>query len=145
VWFLTSTTGFRAERIVKAPSGKAILFPIINVTISNAEEPTLNTDRAMISFVRGHMDDIVEKRASIDGKDLHISENFRVQSPPFHFSYPPNNVFGARTGPTRGVGDGYWIFLKPLQPGTLEIETYGSCMSGKIQISTKMKLIIKRS
>jgi hypothetical protein len=143
VWFLTSTTGFRAERTVRIPSGKAILFPVINVTISNAEEPTLNTDTDMISFVKGHMDDIVEKRANIDGEDLFISEKFRIRSPPFDFYFPPLNIFGAKEGPTRGVGDGYWIFMKPLQPGTHTIRTYGSCMSGKIQISTNMKLIIE--
>lgn len=143
VWFLTSTTGFSAERTVRVPSGKAILFPVINVTISNAEEPTLNTDTDLISFVKGHMDDIVEKRANIDGEDLFISEKFRVRSSPFNFSFPPNNIFSAKEGPTRGVGDGYWIFVKPLQPGIHTISTYGSCMSGKIQISTNMKLIIE--
>jgi len=143
VWFLTSTTGFSAERTVRIPSGKAILFPVINVTISNAEEPTLNTDTDLISFVKCHMDDIVEKRANIDGEDLFISEKFRVWSSPFNFSFPPNNIFAAKEGPTRGVGDGYWIFVKPLQPGTHTISTYGSCMSGKIQISTNMKLIIE--
>lgn len=142
VWFLTSTMGIRAERTVRIPSGKAVLFPVINVTISNAEDPTLITDTDMISFVKSHMNDIVEKRANIDGEDLFISERFRVQSPPFNFSFPPNNIFGAQAGPTRGVSDGYWIFLKPLHRGIHSIRTYGSCMSGKIQISTNMKLII---
>lgn len=143
VWFLTGTTGFRAERTVRIPSGKAILFPVINVTISNAEEPTLNTDTDLISFVKRHMDDIVEKRANIDGEDIFISEKFRVRSRPFKFSFPSNNIFGARDGPSRGVGDGYWIFMKPLQRGTHTIRTYGSCMLGKVQISNNMKLIIE--
>jgi hypothetical protein len=145
VWFLASTTGGRVERTVRITSGKALLFPIINVTISNAEDPTLNADTDMISFVKRHMDDIVEKRASIDGEDLFISEKFRVKSPLFEFSFPPNNIFGAQQGPTKGVGDGYWIFMRPLQPGIHNIRTYGSCMSGKIQIGVGIKLIVENN
>jgi hypothetical protein len=145
VWFLTSTMNSVVECNVRIPSGKGVLFPVINVTISNAEDPTLNTDADMISFVNGHMDDIVEKRANIDGEDVFISENNnRVNSPPFKFSFPPDNIFGAREGPTTGVGDGYWIFMKPLQEGIHTIKTFGSCMSGKVQIAINIKLIIEK-
>src|SRR6476659_3164630 len=81
VCFLASTTGGRVDRKVKVPLGKAVLFPVINVTISNSEDPSLNSDTEMISFVESHMDDIVKKQAKIDGMDLLISEKFRVQSP----------------------------------------------------------------
>lgn len=143
VWFLASTIDGSIERTIKIPSGKAILFPVINVTISYSEDQALKTDADMISFVKRHMDDIVKKQASIDGEDLFISEEFRVKSPPFDFSYPPNNIFGAQEGPTRGVGDGYWIFMRSLQPGEHTIRTYGSCMSGKIQIGSKFHLIVE--
>jgi hypothetical protein len=143
VWFLATTIGGRVERTVRITSGKALLFPIINVTISNAEDPTVTTETDMISFVKKHMDDIIEKRASIDGEELLISEKFRFESPPFKFSFPPNNIFGAHEGPTRGAADGYWIFMRPLQPGIHNISTFGSCMSGKIQIEAGIKLIIE--
>lgn len=145
VFFLASTIGGRVERTVKIPSGKAVLFPVINVTISNSEEPALDTDPKMISFVKHLMDDIVEKQANIDGEELLISDTFRVQSPPFNFSYPPDNIFGARGGPTRGVGDGYWIFMRPMQPGRHAIKTYGACMSGKIQIGAEIELIVENN
>jgi hypothetical protein len=143
VWFLASTIGGRVERTVRIPSGKAVLFPVINITISNSEDKTMNTDADMISFVQRHMGDIVKKQASIDGEDLFVSEEFRVQSPPFNFSYPPDNIFGAQEGPTRGVGDGYWIFMRPVQEGKHTISTHGSCNSGKIQIIAKIKLIVE--
>ena len=145
VLFLASTIGGKVERTVRVRAGKAVLFPVINVTISNSEDPTLNTDTDMISFVRRHIDDIVKKQANIDGQNLLISEEFRVQSPPFNFTYPPDNIFGAQEGPTRGVGDGYWIFMRPLQPGKHTIRTYGSCMSGKIQIDAKFQLIVQNN
>jgi hypothetical protein len=143
VIFLASTIEGRVDKNVKISSGKAVLFPVINITISNSEEPTLNTDNDMISFVRKHMDEIVKKQASIDGEDLLISEKFRVQSPPFNFKYPPNNIFGAREGPARGSGDGYWIFLRPLQPGKHTIKSFGSCMSGKVQIDARINLVVE--
>jgi hypothetical protein len=31
-----------------------------------------------------------------------------------------NNIFGV-SGPTRGVSDGYWVILEPLEPGTHEV------------------------
>ena len=97
------------NELLRSPREKRVLFPVINVTISNSEEPALNTDTEMISYVKGHMDDIVEKQANIDGEDLLISDNIRVESPPFNFSFPPDNIFGAQEGPTTGVGDQYQI------------------------------------
>ena len=143
VWFLASTIGGSVERTVRIPSGKAVLFPVINITISNSEDQTLKTDADMFSFVRRHMEEIVKKQASIDGNDLFVSEDLRVKSAPFNFSYPPDNIFGAIAGPTRGVGDGYWIFMKPLQVGNHTIKTHGSCMSGRIQIVADIKLIVE--
>jgi hypothetical protein len=145
VWFLASTINGSTVRTVKIPPGKALLFPIINVTISNSENSALKTDTDLISFVNQDIDDIVKKRAKIDGQDLTISEDYRVKSPPFNFSYPPDNIFGAKQGPTRVVGDGYWIFMRPLKPGNHTIETYGSCMSGKIQIGASIQLTIENT
>ncbi len=145
VWFLASSIRGEVRRKVKIPSGKAVLFPIINVTISNSENPNLKTDTDLISFVNREMDDIVNKRGNIDGQDLSISDVYRVQSPPFEFSYPQDNIFGAKGGITRGVGDGYWIFMRPLQPGKHMLKSYGSCMSGKIQIGVSIELIVEKS
>ena len=143
VWFLAGTTGGRAERTITIPAGKAILFPVINVTTSYSENPSLKTQEEMTSFVNAHMANIAKKEASIDGEDLIISESYRIQSPSFEFSFPPNNIYGANEGLTKGVGDGYWIFLKPLPAGIHNIRTSGACMSGRIKIDTNIKLIVK--
>ena len=97
----------------------------------------------MTSYVNSHMDDIVKKEAYIDGVDLNISENHRVQSPPFDFSFPDGNIYAVPAGCTRGAGDGYWLFLKPLSPGKHHIKTFGSCQSGRIQIGVSIHLIVK--
>jgi hypothetical protein len=138
--FLAGTTGGTAERSINILAGKAVLFPVINFSISYAENPNLKTDEELTSFARSHMEDIVKKEVNIDGVDLLISENNRVYSPPFDFSFPVNNVFDFKEGPTRGAGDGYWVFLKPLSPGKHTIRTFGSCMLGRIQIGVNIDL-----
>ena len=138
--FLAGTTGGISKRSINIVAGKAVLFPVINFSVSYTENPNLKTDEELISYARSQMEDIVKKEVNIDGVDLTISENNRVNSPPFDFSFPVNNVFGLNDGPTRGAGDGYWIFLKPLTPGKHTLRTFGTCMSGRIQIGVNIDL-----
>jgi hypothetical protein len=143
VLFLAGTTGGKAERHIAIPAGKAVLFPVINFATSYSEDPSLKTEAEMILHAKTNIDDIVKKEANFDGASLLISEKHRIQSPPFDFSFPTNNIYGVQDGSTRGVGDGYWIFLKPLSPGRHNVRTFGSCLSGRIQIDVNMDLIVK--
>ena len=143
VWFLAGTTGGRADRIISIPEGRAVLFPVINVTTSYLENPHLKTEDDMISFVKSHMKEIAKKLASIDGEDILISDDFRVRTNVFEFTFPPNNIYGVDSGPTKGVGDGYWVFLKPLSSGIHTIGTSGACMSGRVQIDVNIQLKVK--
>ena len=146
---LQTTTGGTAERSVTLPAGISLLFPVINATTSYSEEPRLKNDYELTSYVKSHIDDILIKEASIDDLDLIISENHRAQSPPFDFFYPEelpkDNIYLAHGGNTRGAGDGYWIFLKPLSKGEHIIRTFGSCMSGRVQIGVRWCVIVKEA
>lgn len=143
VIFLVGTTyGGIHNRCFRVSRGKAILFPVINFTISYAEDPRLRTEAEMISYAQSNVDDIVRKEANIDGVDLVISEEDRMRTPPFGFSFPKENIYGVKDGPTIGVADGYWIFLKPFSVGTHRIRAFGSCLSGKIQITVNVDLVI---
>jgi hypothetical protein len=143
VLFLAGTTGGKAQRTITIPAGKAVLFPVINFATSYSEDSSLKTDAELITHAKSNIADIVKKEASIDGVDLLISEKHRVQSHPFDFSFPTKNIYGVQDGSTRGAGDGYWIFLKPLCPGKHNIRTSGSCLSGRIKIDVNMELIVK--
>jgi hypothetical protein len=143
VWFLAGTTEGRAERTITIPAWKAVLLPVINVGTSYSENPSLRTEGEMMSFVNAHMKDIAKKEAIIDGDKVDISDRHRVRSCPFEFSFPSDNIYGVREGQTTGVGDGYWLFIKPLTRGTHYISTSGACMSGKIRIDVNIKLIVK--
>lgn len=143
VWFIAGTTGGTAERIISIPEGMAALFPVINVTTSYLENPNLKTEDDMTAFVNSHMKDIAKKLAYIDGEEILISERNRVRSNPFEFTFPSNNIYGVGSGPTKGVGDGYWVFLKPLSSGIHTIRTSGACMSGRVRIDVNIKLTVK--
>lgn len=143
VWFIAGTTGGTAERIISIPEGMAVLFPVINVTTSYLENPNLKTEDDMRSFVNSHMNDIAKKMSYIDGEEILITERNRVRTNPFEFTFPSNNIYGVGSGPTKGVGDGYWVFLKPMSSGIHTIRTSGACMSGRVRIDVNIKLIVK--
>jgi hypothetical protein len=143
VLFLAGATGGRIRGRVALPPNRAVLLPVINFTTSYSEEPALRTEAEMIKHAESNIDDIVEKEAIIDGTTLFISEKDRIRTAPFDFAFPKNNIYGVKEGPSRGVGDGYWIFLKPMKPGPHNIKTCGSCLSGRIRIEVDVELIIK--
>jgi hypothetical protein len=143
VLFLVGSTGGKTERTITISAGKAVLLPVINFTTSFSEDPSLRNELEMIMYAKSNIDDIVKKEVIIDGVNLIISENNRVRSSPFDFCFPTNNIYGVKDGPTRGVGDGYWIFFKPLSDGEHNIRTFGSCLSGRIQIDVDTDLIVR--
>lgn len=143
VLFLVGTYGGSADRSFSIPEGKSLLFPIINFTTSYAEEPALKTESELILHAKKDIDDITYKEASIDGIKLKNVDKYRIASQPFDMTFPENNVFGARPGPTRAVSDGYWIFLKPLSLGKHTIHAAGSCSSGKTKVDTTWRITVE--
>ena len=65
----------------------------------------------MILHAKSNIDDIVKKEANIDGAGLLISEKHRVQSPPFNFSFPANNIYGVKKGQLEGLETATGSFL----------------------------------
>jgi hypothetical protein len=143
VWFLAGTTGGYAERECVIPKDKAILCPIINYEISTAEDPKLRTDSDLVSFARADVDKIAKVDVMINGVVMPNSKRFRVESGPFDAVLPQDNIWGAKAGLTRAAADGYWLFLKPLQPGKHQIQFGGSCLAGTVNIGTLYFLTVK--
>lgn len=143
VLFLDGIPSSETRRTIVIAGPKAILFPVINYTTSFSENPHLLNDGEMIANARSNIDDIGRKEVKVDGIELIISDKHRFETPPFNLSFAKNNIYGIREGPTRGVGDGYWAFLKPLCRGTHTIRSFGSCLSGKIRYFVNVELIIK--
>lgn len=131
VWFLAGTFGENKMPVRSCiiPSDKAVFFPVINYEINKLEDPSLNSDRAMIKHVINDIDDIVKKDVIVDGENIPA---YRIQSFPevFCLNLPEDNCLGLRPGLIKVAADGYWAFLKPLNTGKHKIYFHGSCSGG---------------
>jgi hypothetical protein len=116
---------------------------VVNFTISFAENPNLKTESDLISHARSNIDDIAKKEVNIDGIKIQNLDKYRVQSSIFTVTFPENNIYGVDPGPTKGISDGYWVFLKPLIPGNNNIHTFGSCLAGRVNIEVTYHLNVK--
>lgn len=133
-YFLVGTHGGQAKRSIHIRVGTSILMPVINVTISFAEAPHLRSRDELLDFVVRNSNDLTNKGATIDGLSFSDLEEYRVRSDFFPVNFPENNIYSVRAGPTVGIADGYWLFLRPLEAGEHTIHTFGSCLAGRIRI-----------
>lgn len=127
VWFLTGTFGNveSVHRKCTIPAGRAILFPILVKEDSFAEDSRLVTIAQLIKRSREATDMVVFMEASIDYKKIRNLETYRARSKVFDLNYPVDNVYGVKSGLTRSVCDGYWLFVKPLGVGEHHIRFKG--------------------
>ncbi|MPZ06252.1 MAG: hypothetical protein GEU26_07520 [Nitrososphaeraceae archaeon] len=125
---------FNQIRECAVPIGKAILLPILNSECSFAEFPQLQTVDELRMCAKAFQDQVTQLHFSIDGQDISEIEleKYRIQSPPFYFTLPENNILDLpENTTTSAVSDGNWVFLKPLSLGRHEIS-----FSGNINSST---------
>jgi hypothetical protein len=77
---------------------------------------------------KGFQDQVTDLYVSIDGQNISETEleKYRIQSPPFNFTLPENNILELpKDTSTVAVSDGNWVFLRPLSPGAHEISFRG--------------------
>lgn len=119
VWFLAGTFGnvVPVKRVCKIPVGKAIFLPILEKEDSFVEDQDLKTDQELIKRVTDATSLVTQMEANIDGRRLDHLESYRARSEVFDLTFPENNVYDVTPGLTRSVCDGYWLFIKPLEPG----------------------------
>ena len=129
VYFLAGSIGGTATRNVTIPAGKGIFFPLVN-TLNDYPCPDTSfhpsQGQSLKDFLTAGTDAIISQVDSlsmtIDGNTLSNPFDFRATSPPFNFTGNTdlvNCLDPCITGnQQRGVGDGYWIMLRPLSAGT---------------------------
>jgi hypothetical protein len=143
VWFLAGTFGEKkvAKRLCCMPYGKAILFPVINYEMNELENSQIRTGPELVSHVKKDIDDIIVKKVFVNGNELPA---FRVQSDPVIFGLyiVDDNSMNIPGGYTRAAADGYWVFLKPLVPGTHNIYFHGACAGGNRNAAAEYRLSI---
>ena len=133
VWFLAGTYGHPVDRVCTIPAGKAILFPILNSECSFAEFPKLKTLSQLHTCAKAIQDHVTTLYAIIDGIPIPNLQEYRIQSPPFNFTLPQNNILGMPADTTtQAIADGNWVFLKPLSPGIHKLMFKGGVQQSKI-------------
>jgi hypothetical protein len=143
VWFLAGTLKGPAERSCRIPADKAILFPVINVEASVAEGDG-TTDEELAARAKFEMDQITNMQAMISGTNVNELKQYRIQSPSFNVTLPADNVLELPAQTTKMMSEGYWLFLKALEPGNYDLNSFGSCLAGRIKIGVSYHLTIEK-
>ncbi len=143
VWFLAGTLKGSAERSCTIPADKAILIPVINYEASVAEGDG-TTDEELAARAKFEIDQITNMQAMFSGANVKELKKYRVQSPPFNVILPADNVLGLPAQTTKMMSEGYWLFLKPLEPGKYDLHSFGSCLAGRIKIGSSYHLTIEK-
>ena len=134
VWFLASTFGGVVDRTCEVPAGKAIFLSLGGVFVSFSPEFPAAGDPCLqmatdLEKVRCDVNNDVPVAPSIsfavtiDGVPVEDLFAFRAQSQPggFTLRVPDPSLLtdlGFASGNrTPAVADGYFLFLKPLEPG----------------------------
>lgn len=144
VWFLAGTLGGHASRKCTIPSGRAVLFPIINIEASN-KDTNVSNEMELVSYTKRHIDNIDKNflQVLLDGVPIQNIWEYRVSAPVFDVEFPNGNLLEVTSGPSRIATDGYWLFLRPLEPGYHTLNFSGACLAGKVQIGAKYFLKIR--
>jgi hypothetical protein len=136
VWFLAGKLGNREknvpDRFCIIPSGRSILFPVINCEANFLEYPKLTTEQDLINYVNRDENTITYKECFVNNEPIPVQ---RVKSDPAVFEVEINedNIYDIKThGITPASGDGYWIFLKSVAPGDYFVSFRGCCEKGAI-------------
>jgi serine/threonine protein kinase len=133
--FLASPSAGTIRRSCQIPTGKALFFPLFNVECSSIEAPpfygaTAETQAALAQF---WADRIVNLFCELDGIPLSNLDAYRVQSPQISINAPTPWLFGKTGGKGTSSGNGYFVFLAPLAPGTHTLHFGGALSFTKAQ------------
>jgi len=163
VWFLGrkfvavggTATGI-AVRNCDVPAGEALYVAVYNAEDSAIEEAAAGLGHpAQVGEMRAitaqEIDGITDLSMQVDDENIRdIRERFRVQSPAFGFTLPPDNFFTAiGEGPFQAgayfpaVDDGYYVMVAPLPVGQHTIHFHGG--TGQNLLDVTYHISVSRS
>lgn len=126
VWFLAGTGGGSVERTCVIPSGKAILFPVLNGECTYKDSLSSKSPSDLRSCALKSDEGVTTLAASVDGINMQNVDKYRVTSDLFNITLAKNNINGVAPGPTQGVSDGWWFILYPLNVGNHTVHFVGT-------------------
>ena len=106
-----------------------------------ADEPLLSDEVQLQDKCREEIDKIVDFELNVDGLNIDIS-GYRVASHSFEIESEIENSLSVKAGKTTMASDGYWLFLQPPCKGNHTIQSFGSCLAGKVKIGCNHNLKI---
>ena len=115
---------------------------MINSEKRYIEFPELKDEAALRLRAKNAIDRVTKKIIAIDGKGIKDLQKYRIQSPLFEVTFPENNIYGAPSGPSHAVSDGYWILLQPfkeLEEHVIEFGGEAWCQKDKLEFTTNVK------
>jgi hypothetical protein len=150
-WFLPGTAGGSVERACEVPTGKQLVFPLLNwfaaffPELYPDDEAVAQGVSEMVAAAASLPDGVCELTLEIDGVDVladldpanelfgFTEEVFDVEANDDHFA----SSEGFAGGTIPAITAGYYVRLKPLAPGDHVLEFGGAlCSDGKVDFST---------
>lgn len=131
VWFLAGTYGTRRTvRLCKVPGGKYLFFPLINYVVTRPIDREVSCKSVMRDAAR-LTNDASALILEIDGKRIEGLGSYRQPTKCFNIaelSTPKEFVFPS-------AANGYYVMLKPLEPGT-HVINFGGALPSMLQAVT---------
>jgi hypothetical protein len=131
VWFLAGTYGtHRTVRLCKVPKGKHLFFPLINYVVTRPLDREVSCKSVMRDAAR-LTDGASSLVLEIDGKRIENLQAYRQPTKCFNIaelSAPKQFVFPS-------AANGYYVMLKPLEPGT-HVINFGGALPSMLQAVT---------
>jgi hypothetical protein len=131
VWFLAgSPSGKPITRSCTVPTGKALLFPVLNA-FACPEPPDPQTEDVARTQASQQLGDVTSLTATIDGATVSDVGAYLEESALFQLKLPEGNIFGIPATDFPICADkGYYLVVTPLPPGEHTIHFTGSTASG---------------
>ena len=148
VYFLCGTTITKKGVLRKCnvPDGKSILLPIICFEHSLLEDTNVSNPHDLLGLATKDLRkyEVDKISAEINGKKYSTGDGIiRIRSPHFTMTMPKDNIWNTKEGFTFAAADGYWIFIRDLDPKLYEITIKAQpSHSGKdsLEIDTSYKV-----
>jgi len=117
IWFLAgSYSQNKVARKCTIPSGKYIMFPLVNWLLFPGKDPSIECE-GVKQGVKRLADRIERLHLEIDGEPVQDLKRYRAATDKCFRLYADSDFseFLGRTSPA--ASDGYWVVLKPLPAG----------------------------
>lgn len=158
IWFLYGTAfGGSAVRLCSVPADRALFFPVFNfVDVNTPNICGQGAGNLSVADLRAVLAPFIDAATLISVTVDGVSANrhiHRVKSVPFSIEFPADNIFvvpcgGASQSPggvvfSPAVDDGYYAYLRPMQPGThtIHIQANAPALTSPLDVTYYLTIV----